>query len=150
MSNFLSCRRGSVHVARTDGRRGRRLNAGRTKRCQRGVVKPLVVGVTTTNFGDESKGKCETVKRVIFCLGHHLVFCTFFLYVLFLGWSCFGMWLCFVLCLLCTASTLPCWGSTIDSAQARMESYKSIILILSQRFYLKGGSQKELSFPHKE
>jgi len=59
MSSFLSCRRGSVHVARTDGRRGRRLNAGRTERRQRGAVKPLVVGVTTTNFGDESKG---TVK----------------------------------------------------------------------------------------
>ena len=62
MSSFLSCRRGSVHVARTDGRRGRRLNAGRTERRQRGAVEPLVVGVTTTNFGDESKDKCETVN----------------------------------------------------------------------------------------
>ena len=28
--------------------------------------------------------------------------------------------------------------------------YDILILILSQRFYLKGGSQRELSFPHKE
>ena len=104
MSSFLSCRRGSVHVARTDGRRGRRLNAGRTKRRQRGAVKPLVVGVTTTNFGDESKGKCETVKRVIFVLDIIRSLVHFSLCPLWAGLaSGCGVWLCFVL--LCTVPT---------------------------------------------